>query len=445
MTITGRLDPFPLISAKPQRLSTTERVIFWTIVLAPLWWLTGVQTLLYPSMVAGLVLLNLNWTKLYDLRLPSAAWGWLFMSLTMLWTAILGLNRVDYDPVQAASVLVTLFKSYLLILGCLVLPCLTPIRLSLVTRAVSWYAVGGLAVLGLELILLVLLRNGGGESFLPIFARLIPGDKVTLIIHLATFQDFFGRPVPRTGLYTPDAPILGVCSIMFFLVCLGETQRWLRITALTGCVAMLLISQSRIAWVTFPTALFLLALFRQGFMRQGMLWMAAMVSLFCTVMGKSLVEFLTQPMAVFTSARPESSRDRATVIQATIEAWQQKPWFGWGTIQGSVKWYIYDIPLGSFSTYPAILYMHGIFGFCVFVMALLLSVMSVGRGAIAGDPESKRALVGLLSLYFLCNATPLSWMITCFWSFFLWLGILIAPEQRSGEKKRGGMVGSGDW
>jgi hypothetical protein len=419
------------IAAKTAPLSLTEQIVFWTIVLAPIWWLTGVQTLLYPGVVLGLVVMNLHWTKLYDLRLSKAAWGWLAMTLTMLWTAMLGLNRVGYDPIQVTAILVTLFKSYLLLLSCLVLPCLTPIRLMVVTRAVVWYAIGALAVLLIELVLLVVLRNGGMDQFLPIFARLIPGDKVTLIIHLASFQEFFGFLLPRTGLYTPDAPILGVCSIMFFLVCLGESKPWLRWTSLTGCLAMLLISQSRLAWVTFPIALFLLSLFRQDIFRQGILWFAASVSLVCTVLGQSMGEFITRPLDMFNSGRPESSRDRAMVIQATIEAWQQRPWFGWGTIQGTVKWYTYEVALGSFSTYPAVLYMHGIFGFCVFVLAMVLTVTSAWPGAISGRVEHQRAVIGLLALYFLCNATPLSWMLSNFWSFFLWLGVLIAPQQRS--------------
>lgn len=412
-------------------LSLTERIVFWTIVLAPVWWLSGVQTLLYPLVVLGLVVMNLSFGKLYDLRLPGAAWGWLLMTLTMLWTAMLGLNRVGYDPVQVMAVLVTLLKSYLLLLGCLVLPCLTPIRLVVVTRAVVWYAIGALGVLGIELLLLLLLRNGGIDQFLPMFARLIPGDKVTLIIHLASFQQFFGVMLPRTGLYTPDAPILGVCSIMFFLVCLGETKPWLRWTSLVGCLAMLLISQSRLAWVTFPIALFFLSLFRQNIFRQGILWFATAVSLVCAVLGQSLGDLINRPLDMFNGARPESSRDRAMVIQATLEAWQQRPWFGWGTIQGTVKWYTYEVALGSFSTYPAVLYMHGIFGFCVFIGAMVLTVASAWVGAIAGRVEAQRAVIGLLALYFLCNATPLSWMLSNFWSFFLWLGVVIAPEQRS--------------
>jgi O-antigen ligase len=146
-------------------------------------------------------------------------------------------------------------------------------------------------------------------------------------------------------------------------------------------------------------------------------------------LGLTFSQLINRFQEFFTSARAESSKDRELVVRKTLEAWQESPWLGWGIIQGSVKWYTYDIALGSFSTYASVLYLHGIVGFIFFVAALASTLWSFWTPAVRGNPLCKRAFASLVALYVLCNATPLSWMTVYFWFFFVWLGAILGEIQ----------------
>lgn len=408
-------------------LSFAERVIYWTIVLTPLWWLSGLQTLIYPGILVVLLVITFDLDKVIRTRLPACVWAWLAMALVMVWTAIIGLGTVGFGFQKTAAFTVTFLKSYFLIFACLALPFWNQIRLRVVTRAVAWMTTGYLATIAIELALLFL--RIGPSSFIPPLARLIPGDKLSLKVTLAAFQPFFGVPLPRTVLYTPDPPIVGVCAILGFFICLGEPDRRLRRFALAGCLVALLLSFSRIAWVSFPVALLIMSCFRSSWARQGSLWGASFTSLLCALLGLTLSQLFERAIEIFNGARAESSKDRELVVRKTLEAWQESPWVGWGIIRGSVKWYTYDIALGSFSTYASVLYLHGLIGFIIFVTALVLTLWDFYGSAVRGNSFSKRAFTSLLALYFLCNATPLTWMTVYFWFFFVWLGAILCEIQ----------------
>jgi hypothetical protein len=408
-------------------LSFPERVIYWTIVLTPLWWLSGLQTLLYPVMIVGLFVVTFDFNKLIKTSLPVCVWAWLAMAIVMVWTAIIGLGSVGFGFQKTAAFAVTFLKSYCLIFLCLTLPFWNQIRVRVVTRAVAWMATGYLVTLTIQLIILFL--GLAKAPLLPPLARLIPGDKLSLLIKFAVFQPFFGIPLPRTELYTPDPPILGVCALLGFFICLGETDRRLRRFALGGCLSALLISQSRLAWVCFPLALLILACFSSRWARQCSLWGASFTSLLCALLGLTLSQLINKPWEIFNGARAASSKDREFVVRKTLEAWQESPWVGWGIIRGSARWYTYEIALGSFSTYASVLYLHGIVGFSVFVVALALTLWNFWGSAVRGNPPSKRAFASLVALYVLCQATPLTWMTVYFWFFFIWLGAILAEIQ----------------
>ncbi|HAA29249.1 MAG TPA: capsular biosynthesis protein [Cyanobacteria bacterium UBA8553] len=408
-------------------LSFPERVIYWTIVLTPLWWLSGLQTLLYPAIAVFLLVVTFDLDKIIRKPLPVCVWAWLAMSLVMLWTATIGLSNVGFGFQKTAGAGVTLLKSYFLIFTCLTLPFWSQIRVRVVTRAVAWMSTGYLVTIAVELAMLFL--KIGKSGFMPPLTRLIPGDKLSLKVTFAEFQPFFGIPFPRTVLYTPDPPIVGVCTILCLFICLGETDRRLRNFALTGCLVGLLLSFSRSAWMCLPLSLLIMTCFRSRWVRQSSLWGASFTSLLCALLGLTFSQLINRFQEFFTSARAESSKDRELVVRKTIEAWQESPWLGGGIIQGSVKWYTYDIALGSFSTYTSVLYLHGIVGFIVFVTALASTLWSFWQPAVQGNPLGKRALASLVALYVMCNATPLTWMTVYFWFFFVWLGAILCEIQ----------------
>jgi hypothetical protein len=422
----------PISSQKEFQLgdfSSTERVIYWAIVLTPVWWLLGIQPVFYPAVVIVLLALAFDIDKVIQGSLPACVWAWLAMALVTLWTAMLGLYSIGFPLQQTAAGAVTFLKSYFFIFACLALPFWTRLRVRVVTRAVAWMAVGYLINTCIQMVLLAV--GVHNAVYTPLLARLIPGDKSSLLILLASVQPFFGIPLPRTVLTTPDPPILGICSVLCFFICLGETNSRLRNWALAGSLCGLIVSFSRLAWICLPLGVFIIVCFRSPLMRQAYLWLASLTFLICSFLGLTVGDLLNKPLEIFTQARANSSAERALVVSETLEAWQEKPWLGWGVIRGSVHLYenVY-ITLGSFSTYAAVLYLHGIIGFIFFVLALVLTLFSFYAPAVGGNILSKRAFACLTVLYLQMNATPLSWMAVFLWFFFLWLGAVLQTIQK---------------
>jgi len=412
--------------------SNSERIIYWTVILTPVWWLMGIQPLLYPIVMVGLLTIHFDWHRLTIEGLPIYVWAWLAMSIAMLWTAILGLNDMGLSLLPAAAAVVTFFKSYFLIFACLALPYWSQVRTRVITRAVSWMASGYLVAIAVQLTLLTLKIGSGG--FLPPLALLIPGDKSSLRVDLAFPSSFFGLPIPRTVLYTPDPPILGLCAVLCFIICLGEPNRRLRNLALVGCISALLVSASRSALILLPFALSIGVLFRSGIFRQLSLWLISATFLLCSIFSLTIADLLQQPSQVLDKTRDNavsSSIERELVVRKTLEAWQASPWIGWGVIRGRVN--LYEdayIGLGSFSTYSAVLYLHGIIGFTILISAMALTLWNAYSTASRGGSNCNWAFASLIALYIACNTTPLSWMAVNLWFFFVWLGAVLFEAQQ---------------
>ncbi len=430
---------FPVISQdtiyrqvefKLTSLTYSEKVIYWTIILTPLWWLLGVQTIVYPVVSLLLLVSGLKLDKLIKNSLPICNWAWLAMTLAALWTNILGLEQINFNTLKTSATLFTLFKGYFMIFACMTVPFWHSIRVKVITRAVSWMAVSFLVVLAIQLVILVAVDPQ--EPVLPPLARLIPGEKVSMMVKFAVIQPFFGIPLPRTDLYTADPPILGVSALLCFFICLGESNKRLRNFALTGSLLALIISQSRLAWVCFPLVFIIIACFRSGLARQGSLWVASFASLFCAVLGLALQDLINAPLQTFNSARADSSKDREYVVNATIDAWKDSPWVGWGIMERTVTWGngAFELPLGTFSSYAQVLYIHGLFGFIFFAIALISTVCSFWEPSVRGSRNCQKAFACLVALYLLCQATNLTWMAIYIWFFFLWLGSILSDVQQ---------------
>ncbi len=408
-----------------QDKSWAETIVFWTIVLTPLWWLLGIQTLFYPAVVIGLLIVSLDLDKLIRNHIPLSVWAWLAMAITMLWTAFFGLSDVGFNLITTASTLVTCFKGYFLIFACLLLPFTTQIRIEVITRAVVWMAIGYLVLITFQLTLLFLGIHW--QAIMPPLAKLTPGNKLSLVVKLsAVRQNFFGVPIPRSSLYMPDPPIPGICGLLALIICWGEKKTFLRNFAIAGCLGAILVSQSRLAWVCLPIAIIIMATFRGFWARQLCLWLFSFTALFSSFLELTFSNLLQKPWEIFNKARPASTTDRAFVVQKTLEAWRESPWLGWGIVQDTADWHTYKITLGSFSTYAAVLYLHGIVGFIVFLVALGFTLADFWQIALTGNILGKRAFASLIVLYIFIQGLPLSWITVYIWFFFIWLGIILA-------------------
>ena len=412
--------------SKPEAKSFGERVVYWTIMLTPLWWVLGLQTIVYPVVSAFLLVAGFKLDRLIKASLPICIWAWLGMTFAAFWTNLFGLESIGFEILKSAATFFTIFKGYFMIFACMTLPFWHRIRVQTIVRAVSWMTASYLVLLTIQL--LILFAIGPQDHFLPPLARLIPGEKTSLMVKFAEIQPFFGIPLPRTDLYTADPPILGVCSLLCFFMCLSETNQRLRKFALAGSLAGLIISQSRLAWVCFPLVWIVIYCFRSGLARQAYLWVISLTSFFAAVLSLSIKDFLALPLATFNNARADSSKDREFIVSATIEAWKESPWLGWGIMDKTASWGngVFVLPLGTFSSYAQVLYVHGIFGFIFFITALVSTLCSFWQPAMQGNLICQRAFGTLIALYLLLHATNLTWMAIYFWFFFIWLGAILS-------------------
>ncbi|MDX2098988.1 MAG: O-antigen ligase family protein, partial [Leptolyngbyaceae cyanobacterium bins.59] len=315
-----------------------------------------------------------------------------------------------------------------MIFACFMIPLWSQVRMRLITRAISWLSTGYLITFVIQSVLLF--GGLGGKRFTPPLARLIPGDKGSMQVILADHSTLFGLPSIRSVLYTPDPPILGLCALFCILICLAEPNKTLRKFAIAGAIVALLCSASRSAMLLLPLALVIGHFLQSGWFRQIALWLASLTFLISSILSLTLADLRQGASGIFNRVRDnagDSTQERAFVVRETLKAWQESPWVGWGVIRGRVNLYedVY-ITLGSFSTYSAVLYLHGIIGFAIFVMALVLTLWSTYQPAINGQSFFNWAFSGLIALYIACNATPLSWMAVNIWFFFLWLGSLLS-------------------
>jgi hypothetical protein len=226
-----------------------------------------------------------------------------------------------------------------------------------------------------------------------------------------------------------DPPIPGICGLLSFFICYGESNRRLRFLSISGSLLALLVSQSRLAWVCFPTVYLISLSFRRQTIRQASLWGAFLLFTGCAVLGLTLADLLHQALGVFTEARAASSADRSLVVSLTLEAWKERPWLGWGISRGEVKWYIYEIVLGSFSTYAGVLYLHGVLGYICLITALATTVWNLWRIAQTGNHLAQGAVASFLALCLFLEGLPLTWICVYFWFYFIWLGNLLAQHQ----------------
>lgn len=414
-------------------ISLTEKIIFWTIVLTPFWWLLGIQPLFYPSISALLVTINLNFEEVLDKSFPVFVLAWLAMLVVALITIILGLDEVQASTKIVAASFVTLYKGYFMIFCCIATPFLTRVRSQVITRAVIWMSIVFLAVLVIQLIMLGV--GFDDAVFKPPLSKLIPGgdDSNSLLVRSAKVSVFFGIPLPRSLLHTADPPILGAFALLTSLINLNETDPLLKKIGLTGSISSLIISFSRSAWVGFIMSIILVSLFRSSRARQITAQFNFLIFLFCSSVSITVFQLIELPAKIFNSARADSSSTRDIVVQATIEAWQDKFWLGWGIIRGKV-WLYEDVylQLTSFSSYAAVLYLHGVVGFSVFCLALISTLATLFRYAVAQHENCQTAFSGFLLLCALLQATPLTWMAIYLWFFFIWVSsVLVEADQAS--------------
>lgn len=336
-----------------------ERILFGAIALHPLWWILGIQLVVYP--IAGFYLFYRSLSRSKPVTLPI---GWQLWSLYIgIWVLSIfinlarGLAEVGRSATASGS-----------ILGVWVLTVLTwyamrrlNIRYRVIIRAIC--------VLGLWQLIVALL----GEAYLlatgsaletqSLVVTLVPNIPARIFFEakLYAFErlEWDANPVARLKSFYYWAPLAGTMSLFICMGALCDRDRLWKILGFAGGILTLWLAAGRAAQTGLVVAVILAAWFGDRRLRNALIWCLPLAGLASPVILSKLYDY-------FFNYRSDSTAGRIALYRETYRAFVESPLIGFGA-QGRSQ--VLDVPLGSHSQVLSTLYQTGLVGSAVLLAA----------------------------------------------------------------------------
>ncbi len=298
-----------------------------------------------------------------------------------------------------------------------------PLRLSQLSRACCWVACMGAAYAFISIFAYALslpqslfisplqFMGGGGPEFFDV--RLYGVNPET--------------GWPRWFFYAPWAPAAGLVACLLLMMCAREKNLIVRSVAIMSCVLMIILCQSRVAWLLllliFPLYYFVrLSAQRWVYLLMGVC--GPVLILFSI----EIFEILNTTMENIKNSRPDSTRVRAELAQIALQSWQSDAYlFGHGIVIAGPK-SVEFMPIGSHHSWYGLLYVKGLVGLLAFATPLTLSLLYLfWRANAHPDIATGFALIVILCVYsFTENLEILAYLI---WPALLWIGACLNPRR----------------
>jgi O-antigen ligase len=250
----------------------------------------------------------------------------------------------------------------------------------------------------------------------------------------------FGRP---RSFFTYPNPFAGYLVLTLPLLVYGATRQasrkgrwlWIGLAALAG--STLIITTSRAGIVSLLGAVIFV---RQKLAaRWRFLLYAALACALLVGVGVILEYSLSQESLVewgelLVTARGKSHLTRMAVYTATLESWLERPLFGWGTQRTPTAGGLTPNypPLGSHSTYIAVLYRHGLVGFAVFAAMIAAVIRQLYRRGLSRPAKEfvlflRWAVIGSLLHIFLLEIDLDATLLATMW--LVWGLVAVATRR----------------
>ncbi|GAA6152902.1 hypothetical protein NBRC116587_23220 [Pseudoteredinibacter isoporae] len=232
---------------------------------------------------------------------------------------------------------------------------------------------------------------------------------------------------PRWFFYAPWAPAAGLVATLMLMMCARE-QHWLmRGLGIASCALMIILCQSRVAW------LLLLLIFPVYYFSRltNQRWVYLLLGATVPVMilfSADVLELLNSTMDNIKNSRPDSTRVRAELAQIALQSWESDAYlFGHGIVIAGPK-SVEFMPIGSHHSWYGLLYVKGLIGLLAFATPLVLSLLYLfWRANAHPDIATGFALVVILCVYsFTENLEILAYLI---WPALLWIGACLNPRR----------------
>ncbi len=354
------------------------------------------------------------------IRISGASWAWVAGMLLMLLALLFGLTDFMVGTGKTIKSTIGWGKGWALMALFIVAGSL-PIRAALLSRAVSLLCIQTLLLLPL----FVAAWAVGLPADLYVSPLQVvggPGPEFFTVTLYGTNPD---TGLPRWRLFTPWGPALGFVANVCFFIVLREPERRLRLPALAGAVAMVVVSGSRLGLLCLPAV----ALAGYALSQLGRPWLhytGGFTSLLLGIFAAPLISTFEDARMAFHAARPESSRVRAALGRIAVDRWSNEaPVFGHGMVERGSH-LVEFMPIGSHHTWFGLLFVKGIVGVLALVLPLCWTALTLVRRA-QGSAWARTALCVLLVLVFYSFGENLEVLAYLFWPGLLAIGIALRP------------------
>lgn len=403
-----------------QPQSSDEKLIWLALVGTYGFYLLGALFVLAP--VLGWVLAGrhaLRWwrsTPSHPVGIPSAIWVWIICMLVMELALLVA--HFDYalgiGPMIKSSV--GWAKGWAL-LALFMVAGLLPIRMELLARASC--ILSAQTLLLLPLLFLAYLLHLPQELYVsPISVIGGPGPEFFSVTLYGINPD---NGLPRWRLFTPWAPALGMVANIYFFLALRERDRVWRTLGIIGPIVMILVSGSRLGLLAMPIVL-LLSVGLGSLQRPIMWYLAAFIASVAGLLFEPILHAIEWAEHRFTSARAESSRVRATLGRIALDRWSgEAPIWGHGTVERGPH-IVEHMPIGSHHTWYGLLFVKGAVGFLALAVAMLWSLVVLGRHA-ASNADARTGLQMTLVLLLYTFGENLEILAYLYWPGVVAMGI----------------------
>ncbi len=189
-----------------------------------------------------------------------------------------------------------------------------------------------------------------------------------------------GVGTPRWQFFAPWSPAAGMIGLIHLLCAIEEKNvRW-KITGIASSVVVIMLSQSRLAFVAlavvWPLAWLVSKLDRPK------TYFALIPFVVVTGwFGPNVLATYESAQAAFAGARIDSTRVRATLGRIAVERWRNEAyWFGHGVVERGPHLVEY-MPIGSHHSWYGLLFVKGLTGLLALAFSLSIAFFATARAA----------------------------------------------------------------
>lgn len=361
-----------------------EQVVFWTISLVPLWWILGVQLLVYP--VVGWYLFYRSLQRPHSISLPFGWNMWCAYIGVWLLSLLLNLSFGTAEVGRSITALGSIFGVWMLMIIVWYAMRRLNIRYRVIVRAIC--------IVGCSQLVAVVI----GEAYLQVTGSILQTHSaiVTLVPSIPSpiFFDaeLYGRetlgwdadPIPRLKSFYYWAPLAGTMSIFICMAAWAERQRFWQVTALLGGLLTIWFAAARASQVGIAIAILVALWFGGKLGRRLILFGLIPVGLFSPIIISQLYQY-------FFAYRQDSASGRLALYKETYTAFLNSPLLGFGA-QGRTN-VLGDIPLGSHSQLYSTLYQTGVVGCWVLAIAWIAITVALLQ-LVQQDPKNLSPVLG---------------------------------------------------